>query len=177
MPYYFNSGTQESLAYICGYLRDNGFQCRIFDANYHSRHRAGLLARLAAYEPHVVGLSAMTHEIQSAVRVAGRIKDSLDVPIVIGGYHAGAAADDIDGLIHREGDEVTINARPALLTPRELDSLPLPALDDYFGEGPGDADRRVLSTKEAPRPLNSGLKRDMLSVAHKRPAFFKREEK
>ena len=39
----------------------------------------------------------------------------------------------IDGIIHRERDGVTINARPPMLSPAELDKLPFPDFDDYFG--------------------------------------------
>jgi len=48
-----------------------------------------------------------------------------------------AAVGDINGLIYRESDEVTINAREVSLKPEELSNLPFPAIDDYFGEDPG----------------------------------------
>jgi radical SAM superfamily enzyme YgiQ (UPF0313 family) len=195
LPYYFKSGQQEALAYkvalirppgsggrhlkrvclglasICSYLRGKGFECRVFDAQYHCWDANGLVARVAGYKPHLVGLSAMTCEIHSAARIARRLRGWLKVPAVIGGCHATAlprrvmdefpsfdfgvygegervflnlalrlrdsaraAAGDIKGLIHREGGEVTINAREAYLTGEELGDLPLPALDDYFGE-------------------------------------------
>lgn len=197
MPYYFKWGQQETLAYkvalirppgasglhlkrvslglasICGYLRSKGVECRIFDAHYHSWDEDSLVARVAEFKPHLIGLSAMTHEIHSAARVAGRIRGRLKVPTVIGGCHAtalprqvmdefssfdfgvygegervflnlalrlrdfsSAAVGDIKGLIYRENDEVTINAREVSLTPEELSKLPLPAIDDYFGENP-----------------------------------------
>lgn len=197
MPYYFKPGQQETLAYkvalirpptrsglhlklvspglasICGYLRSKGFECRVFDAHYHSWDDDRLMSRVVEYKPRLIGLGAMTFEVKAAARIARRARGRLKVPIVIGGCHATAlprqvmdefssfdfgvygegervflnlalrlrdfstaAASDINGLIHRENDEVTINAREAALTPEELSALPLPALDDYFGEDP-----------------------------------------
>jgi radical SAM superfamily enzyme YgiQ (UPF0313 family) len=162
------------LASICGYLRSKGLESRIFDAQYHSWDEDGLVARVAEYKPHLIGLSAMTCEIQAAARIAARTRSRLKVPTVIGGCHATAlprqvmdefssfdfgvygegerallnlalrlrdlspaAVGDISGLIHRENDEVTINASEAPLTSWELSALPLPAIDDYIGRDSG----------------------------------------
>ena len=43
----------------------------------------------------------------------------------------------IDGIIHHDRDGVTINARPPILSPSELDRLPFPDFDDYYGIDPG----------------------------------------
>jgi radical SAM superfamily enzyme YgiQ (UPF0313 family) len=198
LPYYFKSGQQDALAYkvalirppadrgpqlkrmslglasICAYLRGKGFECRIFDAGYHSWDEDGLMLRVARYRPHLVGLSAMTCEIQAAARIARRLRRRLKVPAVIGGCHATAlprqvmdefpsfdfgvygegervflnlalrlrdfstaAVGDINGLLHRESGEVTINAGEVPFTPEELSNLPLPAIEDYLAEDPG----------------------------------------
>jgi radical SAM superfamily enzyme YgiQ (UPF0313 family) len=50
---------------------------------------------------------------------------------------------DIPGLIFREGEEITINARPPFLTSEELDRLPFPAFEDYY-----DDDREALKQKD-----------------------------
>lgn len=42
----------------------------------------------------------------------------------------------IDGIIHRDRDGVTINARPPLLSQAEIDALPFPDFDDYYGIDP-----------------------------------------
>jgi len=79
LPYYFKSGQQETLAYkialirppgegglhlrrvslglasICGYLRGKGFECRIFDAHYHSWDEDNLVTRVAEFKPHLIG--------------------------------------------------------------------------------------------------------------------------
>jgi radical SAM superfamily enzyme YgiQ (UPF0313 family) len=53
------------------------------------------------------------------------------------------ASHDIGGLVYREGDEVTINARPDLLTPAELGALPFSSMDDYYGENHGALEPRA----------------------------------
>lgn len=161
------------LAYICSYLEADRFECRIFDAYYHSWSEGELLRRVTEYKPHLIGLTAMTHEINEAAHIAERLKAELGVPVVIGGCHAtalpkrtlsefpifdygiygegerallglaehlrdGSSGDlqNIEGLIFRDADEITINARPPFLTSEELDTLPLPAFDDYYGDDP-----------------------------------------
>lgn len=169
------------LAYLCSYLKSDGFECRIFDAYYHSWSEDELLARVAEYRPHLIGISAMTHEVNKAAHVAGRLKVKLEVPVVIGGCHVTAlprrtlaefpvfdygihgegesaclqlarhlrdgsspGLRDIQGLAFREGDEIKVNARAPFLTSEELDAMPLPAFDDYYGD-----DREALKAKDA----------------------------
>jgi anaerobic magnesium-protoporphyrin IX monomethyl ester cyclase len=48
----------------------------------------------------------------------------------------------IDGIIHRDRDGVTINARPPIMSPAEINGLPFPDFDDYYGIDPGALARR-----------------------------------
>jgi radical SAM superfamily enzyme YgiQ (UPF0313 family) len=43
----------------------------------------------------------------------------------------------VDGLIYRDGEDVGINSRLSHLSPDELDALPFPAFEDYYGEDSG----------------------------------------
>ena len=182
------------LASLCAYLKAGGLECRIFDAHYHSWTTYGLIKRIVEYRPHLVGLTAMTHEIRAAAGVGGRLKSEMSVPVVIGGPHVTAlpnrtlaefpvfdygingegekpmlglaewlrdnhrhvtdmggsigldrngvivyarpSAKYIDGIIHRDKDGITINARPPTLSPAEIDALPFADLDDYYGIDP-----------------------------------------
>jgi anaerobic magnesium-protoporphyrin IX monomethyl ester cyclase len=179
---------------LCAYLKAGGFECKIFDADYHSWTSYDLTRRIVEYRPHLVGLTAMTHEIQDAAGVGRRLKSEVRAPVVIGGPHVTAlprrtlskfrdfdygingegekpllglagwlrdnhrtvrdigssvgldsngvivytkpSAKYIDGIIHRDRDGVTINARPPTLSPAEIDALPFPDLDDYYGIDP-----------------------------------------
>jgi radical SAM superfamily enzyme YgiQ (UPF0313 family) len=78
------------IAYLAACLEASGFECKIFDAYFHSWSEAELLARTKEYRPDAVGVTAMTHEIVQAGRLASQLRRQLDVPIVIGGCHVTA---------------------------------------------------------------------------------------
>ncbi|MFH1312294.1 MAG: radical SAM protein [Candidatus Eisenbacteria bacterium] len=78
------------LAYLCSYLRANSLECRIFDAYYNSWSEDELCDRVTAYSPGLVGLTAMTHEIVTAARIASRVRMHLRMTAVIGGCHCTA---------------------------------------------------------------------------------------
>lgn len=78
------------IAYISAYLECNGFDCKIFDASFHSWSEEELLCRVINYRPDIIGLTAMTHEIIQAAHIASQLKKELSVPIIIGGCHTTA---------------------------------------------------------------------------------------
>jgi anaerobic magnesium-protoporphyrin IX monomethyl ester cyclase len=78
------------LSYVCAYLEENGFECNIFDAYFFSISVDELIHRILHYRPDVVGISAMTHEIIQANKIASSLKEKLDIPIIIGGCHVTA---------------------------------------------------------------------------------------
>jgi anaerobic magnesium-protoporphyrin IX monomethyl ester cyclase len=160
------------LAYLSGYLKANGIACRIFDARYHAWTVRELVERITEYQPHLIGLTAMTHEVKDAGHLAQRLKSQLSVPVVIGGAHATALPRRtmsefpvfdygvngegekpflnlvsrlrdghrnpkyLDGIVHWDKHEVTINAHPPVLTQEEFDELPLPDFEDYYEGAP-----------------------------------------
>ena len=78
------------IAYIAACLQSKGYDCKIFDAYFHSWSQADLLQQVKNYNPDVAGLTAMTHEINQASAVAARLKEQRDIPIIIGGCHVTA---------------------------------------------------------------------------------------
>ena len=78
------------IAYICACLESKGYDCRIFDAYFHSWQQSELIHYVKEYRPDVIGISAMTHEISQAAGIAAELKTLLNVPIVIGGCHVTA---------------------------------------------------------------------------------------
>jgi radical SAM superfamily enzyme YgiQ (UPF0313 family) len=72
------------LASLATYLREKtGFKdIRIIDKNFEDPVKSTL-----AYNPDIIGVSAMTIYYNSAVRYARTIKKRLNVPIIIGGVH------------------------------------------------------------------------------------------
>ncbi len=78
------------IAYISAYLEYHGFNCKVFDAYFHSWSEQELLRHVTDYEPDVIGLTAMTHEITQAAQIASQLKRQLNVPAIIGGCHVTA---------------------------------------------------------------------------------------
>jgi anaerobic magnesium-protoporphyrin IX monomethyl ester cyclase len=78
------------LAYICSNLWHHGFECKIFDAYFHGWSESELIGHLTRYKPDLVGVSAMTHEVHMAARIASGVRTQIGVPVVIGGCHVTA---------------------------------------------------------------------------------------
>lgn len=78
------------IAYIAACLKSKNYNCKIFDAYFHSWSEAELLANVKKYNPDVVGITAMTHEINQAASISAKLKEQRNVPIVIGGCHVTA---------------------------------------------------------------------------------------
>lgn len=161
------------ISYIAAYLESKGFDCKIFDAYFHSWSEDGLLYHVKDYKPDAAGITAMTHEIGQAARAASQLKKQLNIPIVIGGCHVTALPEktfeefsvfdygvygegentilellqylqqvspklsDIKGLIFRNDEgHICVNEPRPFLTSEELDALPYPGFDHYYGDNP-----------------------------------------
>ncbi|HEX8795348.1 MAG TPA: radical SAM protein [Polyangiaceae bacterium] len=82
--------TRLGLAYLAAQLRRDAPGCtvEIVDAKFERLSYAAVKARLRAFRPDLVGLTAFTNEINQAARVARDVKElSRDVVTVIGGVH------------------------------------------------------------------------------------------
>jgi radical SAM superfamily enzyme YgiQ (UPF0313 family) len=76
------------VGYISSYLKAHGHQCCIFDGNFNSWGYEELIERVRDYQPEIVGITAMTHEIVPAHRVASALKEkNKKLMVVIGGCH------------------------------------------------------------------------------------------
>ncbi|MBI4333643.1 MAG: B12-binding domain-containing radical SAM protein [Chloroflexi bacterium] len=79
------------MAYIAGYLRKAGVECRLIDGNFEALDMADIERRLLSFAPSVVGVTSMSHEIRRAAEVAALAKKILPgVRTVVGGPHATA---------------------------------------------------------------------------------------
>lgn len=81
------------LAYLAAVSERRGDDVRIFDADVEEQP---IEAFMREFRPHVVGITANTPQVKQAWRHAAQIKETYDVPIVIGGPHPSVAADDLD---------------------------------------------------------------------------------
>ena len=169
------------LGYISACLESNGFDCKIFDAYFNSWSEEELLQRVRDYEPNIIGITAMTHQILKAARIASELKKQLNTPIIVGGCHVTALPEKtlaefpvfdyavygegektitellrclhgreepescaIEGVAFRSGHRIVVNEPRPYLTSSELDALPLPAFNHYYGKN-----RLALADKDS----------------------------
>jgi len=89
--YWYRSRPLLGIAYIAAYLESKCIECRIFDAQFHGWNKTQLTEKVIAWNPQVIGFSAMTHEIAASHELALLIRNTAgDIPIVIGGCHVAA---------------------------------------------------------------------------------------
>ncbi len=109
------------LAYLAGFIRSKGHTVEILDASFLRIDEKGLASALRERRPDLIGITAMTHEIPRARKIAARARVLFPrTPIVIGGPHA--------------------TARPAE-TVREIPEL------DYAVAGEGETPMQLLLEK------------------------------
>lgn len=117
------------LAIIAAVLERNGYQVSVVDAN---------ALRLTPEEippftvdADVVGLTAMTPSINTALKIARQIKSlKPDLPVVLGGPHATllaeetlAAAPEVDIIVRGEGEETIVELLQVLAEGQPLDNV------------------------------------------------------
>jgi radical SAM superfamily enzyme YgiQ (UPF0313 family) len=90
-PYWNTTTPSLGIAYICSYLESNGIGCEIFDANFNGWSKEKAIEEVIRYQPDLIAISSMTHEINMAHNIAlGLEKNLMNVPIIIGGCHVTA---------------------------------------------------------------------------------------
>ncbi|MBI4595893.1 MAG: B12-binding domain-containing radical SAM protein [Candidatus Tectomicrobia bacterium] len=75
------------ISYISAFLKSQGIDCQIFDAQFNLWTQEELIHRIVKYRPTLVGFTAMTHEIIPCSQIAVQLKKRLDIPTVVGGPH------------------------------------------------------------------------------------------
>ncbi len=79
------------LAYIATYLKSKGIDCTVIDGKFESINSQELNNKLEFLRPDIVGITAMTHEIQRAADIACTIKEiHHEILTIIGGPHVTA---------------------------------------------------------------------------------------
>ncbi len=99
------------LLFILGYCRERLPRHRYFFRDFHAENpgRGEQLAYISDIRPDIVGLTAVTDDIDDVLAMAKKIKSALpDCRIVLGGHHATAKPDDaypdIDTIVIGEGE-------------------------------------------------------------------------
>jgi anaerobic magnesium-protoporphyrin IX monomethyl ester cyclase len=122
------------LGYLAGVLRSQDISVAVLDGKLERIGVPEVLARLRELTPGLVGMSAMTHEIEIAADLAEQIKRTLPgTPVVVGGVHATALPAQtlrefpvFDAAIFGEGERTlveVVRAREAGVPPAKIAGL------------------------------------------------------
>jgi len=103
------------LALVAAVLERNGYPVKILDLPALGFSENSLPSILHQEKPNVVGITAMTPTINSAVRVARKVKETDgDISVILGGAHATLlpeetlrSAPEIDVIVRGEGERTT----------------------------------------------------------------------
>ncbi len=107
------------LAYIASSLENAGHEVEIIDAQVLGLSIEDITAQLKKFDPHLVGLTAMTPTIQTTLHIAEAVKKE-GVKIVLGGPHLNLFPDEtlsfdyVDYGILGEGEETMVDLCSAL---------------------------------------------------------------
>jgi len=169
----FLSAGYENLAveYLSAYLRQEGYKTSLAfdpllfsDCNMDNPRLASffsftprVIKEVVAQKPDVIAISVITPFYRWALNISKNVKESLDVPIVIGGIHASAVPDRIlknkciDLVCVGEGEEVLLDVVTAIEGGDENRLKKIPNV--YYR----DKDDKIHKNK--PRPLIENIDR------------------
>ena len=139
------------IMYIASYLEEHGISVKIFDPTAQRLSLGDLLKKIEDEAPLLIGLSALTSSLQSAIQLTNAIKEmkTLDIPIGIGGPHVNVDP----GFINRfpifdfevvgEGEKTTLNIIENIKKGHSVSGI-------YFGE-------QINNLNELPYPSRHQL--------------------
>ena len=81
------------LAYLAAVSEERGDDVYIFDADVEDISLGDFVKE---YKPHLVGITANTPQVKQAWRHAAEIKNTWDVPVVLGGPHVSVVSEELD---------------------------------------------------------------------------------
>ena len=76
------------IAYVAGYLGSQGIPCQVIDGKLARKTVADTIAEIIERRPGILGLTAMTHMVVTAHKIATAVKASCpETVVVLGGFH------------------------------------------------------------------------------------------
>lgn len=124
---------------ITSYLEKFGFGVEIIDRHNHKTSFLSILRNIAHRNPRYVGISAMTHQAEDALKLGRYIRRHLKIPLIYGGLHftifPEEGLDTGDIVVRGEGENAVleilnnrINGKRIYTSQQivDLDSIPLP---------------------------------------------------
>ncbi|MCK5054662.1 MAG: B12-binding domain-containing radical SAM protein [Anaerolineales bacterium] len=108
--------------YLKAILKKHGFDAKVFDARYHGLNENQLIQEVANFQPAMIGVSTMTHDITQGARIVSEIKKRCPNSIgVVGGCHISALPEqtlqefpDFDYGVYGEGEKTIVELLNAI---------------------------------------------------------------
>ena len=120
---------QHGIGMLVSVLKQAGVECRVLYLHEEPGDEK-LVEEARQFSPGLIGFSAATNQYPTAVRYARLLKDALDVPLIIGGVHAGLAPDSVmaesafDMLCVGEGEGPIVDLVEALEKDEDFSNIP-----------------------------------------------------
>ncbi len=118
------------LYYLSAFLKKHGFECGVIDAEYGNLSPGEIISLLMKARPDLIGITATTAAINSAVKISRHIKESFPASkIVIGGPHISALPEETmtDGAfdlgVVGEGELTFLEVVRALADGKRIDAI------------------------------------------------------
>ena len=83
------------LGYLASYLRENGFEIKIFQAQKDKSFYSEVIQQIKEFNPHLVGVSAMTPTYPEALNICELTKTYSKAKTVLGGSHISAVKSEV----------------------------------------------------------------------------------
>lgn len=116
------------IAYITSFLNKNGHEAIIFDG--HNKFHKQIISAVKKIKPEIVGITMNTSTRFECLDLAKEIKQSMNIPIILGGPHPTLMPQQIlenypyiDYIVRNEGEYICLNLLNALERKEELDKV------------------------------------------------------
>jgi len=76
------------IAYVAGYLKTHGVDVAVIDGKLARKSVSATIREIVSFRPRVLGLTAMTHMVATASKIARAVKEACpETAVVLGGFH------------------------------------------------------------------------------------------
>ena len=104
------------LGIISAMLKEKGHKVELIDTTFKVSDDE-IIDKVDQFNPDLVAVTAATNDLQNAIRISQIIKETKEVPIICGGYHATVAPKDIIALLKRSKEALNTDGRVYIVEP------------------------------------------------------------
>jgi anaerobic magnesium-protoporphyrin IX monomethyl ester cyclase len=138
------------LAYLAAVLEREGHQVRMIDAAVLNLSEGRVINDIRQFQPDLIGITTLTPRYRIAQSLATKLKEELNLPILIGGSHVTALPDEtmrnecFDYAVLGEGEITVVELVHALENGRDISAVKGIASAPYRGP------RHITIPREGP---------------------------